>query len=123
MQKNVLVIEDDGVLRKAYGAKFQLEGMQMVEADNGPEGVELAKRTKPDVILLDMLLGGAMNGIEVIELLKKDEATKDIPVMVLTNSSTPVTAERVLHLGAASYHVKAHVSMQDIIDEIKLLTA
>ena len=83
--KKILVIEDDASLLKAYQEMFNPDEFRVIGASTGQEGLALTGSEKPDIILLDLMLPGGMNGFDVLERLKADPATKPIPVIVLTN--------------------------------------
>jgi CheY-like chemotaxis protein len=77
----------------------------LLEASNGPTALELARERQPEVIVLDLMLPG-MNGYEVLENLKQDERTSDIPVLVLTAKSLRADRERSHGLGASGFLTK-----------------
>lgn len=115
--KKILVIEEDASLFKAYQEMFKPKGISVVGATTGQEGLTLVQSEKPDVILLDIMLPGDMNGFDVLEQLKRNSATQQIPVIVLTNlDSEEKTAKTI---GATDYLVKANTTKDEII---KLVT-
>lgn len=116
--KKILLIEDESVLRKTLGDVLTQEGYKIIVAEDGERGLELSKTEKPDLILLDLILP-KMNGFEVLESLKKDEFTKDIPVVVLTNLEGSDGISKVIELGATAYLVKAEYSLEELIGKIK----
>ena len=73
----------------------------------------------PDLILLDVLLPGKYSGLEVLEKIKADPATQQIPVMILSNLGQKKEVEKGLELGAKDYLVKAHFTLSDIMVHIK----
>jgi DNA-binding response OmpR family regulator len=101
-----------------YSTKFEIEGFQVVSADDGEKGLKEAKAENPSIILLDILMP-KMNGFEVLENLKKEEATKNIPVILLTNLNQRDEIERGLALGANDYLIKAHFMPSEVVDKIK----
>ena len=80
----ILLIEDDSFLVEMYTTKFELEGFEVVSAEDGKKGLDMVKKEKPDIILLDILMP-KMDGFAVLDALKKDTAMADIPVILLTN--------------------------------------
>ncbi len=78
----------------------------------------LAKKEIPDLILLDIILP-KKNGYEVLEELKKDEQTKKIPVILLTNLESPEDIEKAFEKGASTYLVKSDYRLEDIVKKIK----
>lgn len=118
MAKKILFIEDESTLQKTFGDILSKEGYEMISALDGEIGLNLAKVKKPDLILLDLILP-RKNGFEVLGELKKDEKTKDIPVIVLTNLEDIKDIDKVLQLGATTYLVKAQYSLEEILEKIK----
>jgi len=114
----ILLIEDDPFLLSMYNTKFELENFLVITADDGEQGLKLALKEKPDVILLDILLP-KKDGFEVLEELKADKNMKDIPVILLTNLSQKSEVERGLSLGAVDYLIKAHFMPSEIVTKIK----
>jgi len=77
----ILLVEDDSFLLQMYATKLDLEGFAVSEATDGDKGIRMAKKVLPDLILLDMILP-KKDGLEVLQELKSDSSTKDIPVIV-----------------------------------------
>lgn len=117
--KTLLVIEDDTKSQKIYVDKFTEEGFQVGVSNSGGGGLTLVKKLNPDVILLDIMLAGKTNGFDVLETLKHDQATKDIPVMVLTNLDSEEKVAK--EIGAAEYLIKANTSIEEIVTKTKKL--
>lgn len=119
-ERKVLVVEDDDFLLEMYSTKLELEGFKVYNATNGVQGLKVAQREEPDLILLDLNLP-EMSGFEVLEQLKNTENTKDISVVVLTNYSQKDHIDRCLDLGADDYLIKAHFVPSEVISKIKKL--
>jgi len=117
-QPTVLLIEDDTDQIFLYQSKFELEGFEFISSRTGDEGIAKAKTQKPDVILLDLVLI-AESGIDVLEKLKKDEATKNIPVLILTNLVQKEKKEKALKLGAADFLIKTDMMPSDVVKKVK----
>ncbi len=118
--KKVLIVEDDDFLLQMYVTKLELEGFKVVEATNGLQGLKMAQREKPDLILLDLNLP-ELSGFEVLAQLKRDDETKNIKVLVLTNYSQKDNIDRCLELGADDYLIKAHFVPSEVIKKIKMI--
>lgn len=114
----VLLIEDDTFLVGMYVAKMELEQFQTYVASDGEKGLALAREVHPDLILLDILLP-TVDGFQVLGELKDSAATKDIPVVLLTNMGQKKDVERGLALGASEYMIKAHYMPSEVIDHVK----
>ena len=117
-QKKVLLIEDDPFLQSMYANKFELEGFLVVVAEDGQKGLRLAEKEEPDIILLDILLP-QMDGYEVLQNLKANNKTKDIPVLLLTNLSQRNDIQRGIELGAVDYLIKAHFMPSEVVAKTK----
>jgi len=116
--KKILFIEDEPTLQKAIGHFLGEEGYEVKNALDGDLGLEIAKKYKPDLILLDIILP-KKDGFEVLKELKADETTKDIPVIVLTNLESDADVEKAISLGATTYLVKANYQLDEITKKIK----
>jgi len=116
--KRILFIEDESALQKTFGEFLSQEGYQVISALDGQIGLELAKKEKPDLILLDLILP-KLHGFEVLKKLDEDPETKEIPVIVLTNLEGMGDVEKALELGATTYLVKENYSLEDILEKIK----
>lgn len=116
--KKILIIEDEATLQKALQDYLIAEGFEVVSALDGEKGLEIAKRDKPDLVLLDIILP-KKDGYEVLKELKADESTKAIPVILLTNLGSPSDIERALSAGATTYLVKSDYKLEDVVNKIK----
>ena len=106
MALRVLIVDDDENVLFLLETTLGMTGVDDIwKAKNGLDGLSMARRAKPDVILLDIEMPG-MDGFEVLEELKKDEETRDIPVIFLTGHTEPDYVQRALDLGAAAYMTK-----------------
>lgn len=114
----VLFIEDDPVQVMVMGAKFKIEGMSYVSACNGEEALNLAINEKPDIILLDILLGGE-NGLDIMEGFKKIKIVRDIPVIVFTNYAEKNSMSRAEELGAVDFIIKSGVTPKKMVEIVK----
>jgi DNA-binding response OmpR family regulator len=101
----VLVIDDEAPIRLLCRVNLEAEGMQVLEAGDGPAGLEQARGRRPDVILLDVMMPG-LDGWAVAEELIDDEATRDIPIVFLTARAELRDRARGLELGGIDYVTK-----------------
>jgi DNA-binding NarL/FixJ family response regulator len=114
----VLVIEDDTMLQGAYATVLQKEGYEAHTANDGAEGLELAQKLYPDVILLDMLMPN-MTGIEFLESYDLKKAHPRTQVVVFSNMSVPSEVKHAIALGAAKYLTKSSFTPKEIVAIIK----
>jgi len=120
MPKKILIIEDDKYLRTIIAKKLNLENFEVIEAKDGEEGLEQIAKETPDLILLDLVLPGLVNGFEVLSRIKKIPNLSSIPVIILSNLGQKEDIERGLALGANDYLVKAYFTLEEIIGKIKM---
>jgi DNA-binding response OmpR family regulator len=101
----VLHIDDEAPIRLLARVNLEAEGTEVIEAENGRTGVQLAKRERPDLILLGVAMP-VLDGWQAAEELRNDEETRDIPVVFLTARSRLMDRARGLELGAVDYILK-----------------
>lgn len=114
----ILIIEDEAALQKTLGDMLRKEGYEVVQALDGEVGLKQAKSEMPTLIILDLILP-KMNGFEVLEALKADSKTKNIPVIVQTNLESMDDIERALGGGASTYLVKSNYTLEEVLQKIK----
>lgn len=116
--KTILFIEDEPTLQKTFEDLLGQEGYKVIQALDGEIGLRLAKESKPDLVMLDLILP-RIDGFEVLKTLKEDITTKDIPVIILTNLESAGDVERALELGATTYLVKANYSLEEVLEKVR----
>ncbi|MCB1722052.1 MAG: response regulator [Rhodospirillales bacterium] len=104
-KKKILVIDDNQTTLHIIDDVLHTHNFECIKANNGENGIEAAKTQKPNAILLDREMPG-LNGQEVLKLLKKDEKTKNIPVIMLTGGNNINDVAKFLEAGAQDYIVK-----------------
>ncbi|KKR04151.1 MAG: Adenylate cyclase [Parcubacteria group bacterium GW2011_GWF2_39_13b] len=114
----ILFVEDEPTLQKTLGDVLAKEGYDIKTASDGEEGLALAKKFKPDLMLLDLILP-KKDGFTVLKEIKADEELKYIPVIVLTNLEGTSDVEKVLELGATTYLVKANYDLGEVVERVK----
>lgn len=105
MPKKILVCDDEPYILMALTDAVEMEGYDCITAVNGKEAIEKARDERPDLILLDVMMP-YKDGYEVCDELKKDELTKDIPVIMLTAKSQQIDIQRGKEVGADDYITK-----------------
>ncbi len=114
----VLVIEDDEMLVKFLKDELQEAGISSVEtAVYGKEALEKIKKKKPDLILLDLILP-RMDGFEFLEIIRNNEKTKDIPIIIMTNLTHGEDKRKAFQLGVDDYLVKSECDPEEIIERV-----
>ena len=105
MTYKILSIEDTTSFRRLIKMTLEFEGYEVVEAEGGRRGLELARAQAPDLILLDLMMPD-LSGLEVCQELKKDARLSKIPIVVLSSSDDSDEIETCLQLGAQDYLLK-----------------
>ncbi len=117
--KKLLIIEDENILRNMYMERFsKQDNIEVFSADSAEEGFKIAKKEKPDLILLDILLPKA-NGVEMLEKLRKDPKTVDIKVLAFSNYDDPETKKRAKELGSIDYLMKTNYTPSQITNIVE----
>lgn len=120
----ILIVEDDPLMARLYQKAFAFEGYQVDVAYDGEEGLRKvqAQGGAPTMVLLDIMMP-KLNGLQVLDSLKANAATKTIPVVVLTNLAGEHDAEAALMKGAVKYIVKSHHEPKEVVDMVKQIIA
>jgi two-component system phosphate regulon response regulator PhoB len=120
--KRILLVEDDRFLRRACEASLRQRGLTVTTAADGEEGLRLARSERPDLILLDMLMP-KLSGLDVLRALRGDAETRNVPVLILSNSSREQDIAEVTTLGVSGYFVKSNLSLQELGELVGRLLA
>jgi DNA-binding response OmpR family regulator len=115
--RRVLLVEDDRFLRRAGEAALRQRGFTVSVAADGEEALQKLQVEVPDLILLDLLMP-KVSGIQVLRSLRASEATRSVPVLILSNSSREQDLEEIRKLGVTDYLVKANLSLQELGDRV-----
>ena len=116
-KKKILIIEDEPGLLEMYKLYFERAGYQVFDALGGELGLEIAKKEKPDLILLDILMPG-VNGWEVIKKLKSNPETNQILILVFSNLAQLEEIQKGLALGADDYIVKTDLTPKELLAKV-----
>lgn len=115
--KKVLWVEDDSFLGDILAAKLNAAQCTVLYAKDGEAALKLIETETPDIVLLDLVLPG-ISGFDVLEQLKKNDKTKNVPVIILSNLAQESDLERAKKLGAFKHFIKASIDPVNIIREI-----
>src|SRR5262245_12524635 len=131
MSARILVADDLEANRRLLEAKLAADYYDVLLARRGEEGVQLAKRERPDLILLDVMMPGGIDGYEACRRLKAQPETRHIPVVILTTLDDRDSKVRALQAGAEEFltkpiddvhlmaRVKSLISLKVVIDELR----
>lgn len=110
----ILLVEDDKSLREIYSVRLLAEGYTLISSGDGEEALAAAIGEKPDLIISDVMMP-KISGFEMLDLLRSNESTKNIPIIMLTALSSDQQRERGTKLGADRYLIKSQVGIEDIV--------
>lgn len=116
--KKILIVEDDISSLEILVDKFTREAFNVLQAKNGIEGLEVALKEHPDLILLDIIMP-KMDGISMIKELQEDEWGKDVPIIILTNLSDGEKVAEALERGVQDFLVKSDWNLSDVVKRVK----
>lgn len=117
-QYKICIIEDEEMIRDLYREKLEGEHYQVFTATNGQEGLELLKKTAPNLALIDLMMP-FMDGYELMEAMKADPELKSIPIIILTNFDDTESISKTSHFDADFYLVKAQYSPSEVARIVK----
>jgi len=120
--KRVLIVEDQTDIRKLIRMTLEFEDYEIHEASDGSFGLRLAGAVLPDLVLLDVMMPGDMDGLQVCRAIKTDQALRGIKVVLLSARGQARDLEAGKQAGADEYLVKPFSPLQ-LIDTIERLMA
>lgn len=114
----ILAVDDESDVLLIVKTALQAEGYQVSTAPDGPEALKVAQEEKPDLILLDVMMPG-MDGFEVLERLRKEKVTCEIPVIMLTGMTERERKRTAIERGI-KYYICKPFDFQDLISKVRL---
>ena len=118
-KKHVLLAEDEEFMADIYTMKLTREGFAVTRVENGQEVLDTARLSKPDIILLDLIMP-VKDGFVTLKELKADPLLKDITVLVFSSLNQEKDVKEVLALGAADYCIKDDIYFPDLLQKMRL---
>jgi DNA-binding response OmpR family regulator len=114
----VIVADDDRMLRKAAETTLRRQGYLVATASDGEEALQLIRSEQPDVIVLDLIMP-KLQGFDVLQILKQDSLTSNIPVIVLSSLTQEQDKQEALDLGAVAYFNKSTFSLAELVKQVE----
>lgn len=114
----IAIIEDDAAISQMYRIKFEAEGYEVENAENGRLGLALIEEMKPDIVLLDLMMP-EMNGDEMLQKLRTTDWGKDIKVIVLTNMGESEAPASIKDLNVRAFILKANMTPRQVAELVK----
>lgn len=116
-RQRILVVDDDEHIRKSLAQYLEMEDFDVDVASSGPEALSRAGRQAPDLVLLDIMMPG-MDGFEVVEKLRQETATRQVPIILLTARGQDTDVIKGYQLGVSSYLTKPF-NLDELVDTIR----
>ncbi len=118
-KKNVLIVEDEPLLANLLKQRLEKEGIKVTVNRDGQEALRTLREMRPDLILLDLILP-KISGFELMETLRADPQFEQAPIIVISNLGQESDMSRGQSLGAIQYFVKAKVSIEELVEKVKV---
>lgn len=118
MNKKILLIEDDYLIREMYADELTNNGFEVTACASGEKGLEALNATHFDLVLLDIMLPG-INGLQVLKQIREDPKSKELKVVLLTNLGQETIIKQGFGLGAVGFLIKSAYNTDQIIKEVK----
>ena len=116
--KKILIVDDQLEVRELVEVTLRVEDFQIIQAKSGEEAFEIARSEKPDLIIMDIIMPGGMDGLEATRILKNDPETKDCQIIMLTAKGQQDDRDKGFEVGADDYFVKPF-SPLDLIKKVE----
>jgi len=113
----VFLVEDDVFISSLLVKRFESIGANISTDSTGEDAAEKIKKEMPSIVLLDIMLP-VTDGFQILQQLKADPDTKDIPVIMLSNLGNKESIDKAKKYGAVSYLIKATLSIDEIVSEV-----
>jgi len=104
--KKILIVDDHEEIRKLVELTLRVEDYQILQAKNGEDAIKIVKVEKPDLIIMDVVMPGEIDGIEATRILKNDPETKACTIIMLSSKGEEEDVKRGMDVGADDYFTK-----------------
>jgi two-component system, cell cycle response regulator DivK len=119
--RRVLLVEDAPFLRYAFGRLLRMHGFEVMEANDGREALECVSEFRPQLVVTDLMMP-VMDGVELIERLRSDPETADLPVVAITADATEQSERKARQAGAVDFITKP-IDLPALLDRLRALQA
>jgi len=116
-RKSILIVDDDPVFVRMLKNQLEVAGYDVLSAQNGAEGIQIARRKRPDLIIMDSVMPG-IDGHKASEIIKKSSLTRNIPIIYMTIKDTLKDEELALELGA-KFFIRKPYKVETLLSIIK----
>jgi len=116
--KKILIVDDRVEIRELVNVTLRVEDYQILEAKTGQEAIEITKAEKPDLIIMDIMMPGEIDGLEATKIIKNDPETKDCKIAILSAKGQKAEIEKGYEAGAEDYFIKPFEPL-DLITKVE----
>ncbi len=116
--KKILIVDDQLEVRELVEVTLRSDDYQVLQAESGKEAIEIARAEKPELIIMDIMMPGGMDGLEATRIIKNDPETKDCTIIMLTAKGQQADREVGIAAGASDYFSKPF-SPLDLIKKVE----
>lgn len=120
MKGKILIVEDDISLFNIYSTELRIKGYDVINVADGLSAKSKIIEYKPDLVMLDIMLPG-MNGLNILQEVKEDPETANVPVVMLTNYGSEDNVKKALEAGAADYIMKYKILPAELHEKVELI--
>jgi CheY-like chemotaxis protein len=118
--KKILIVDDQETVRRLVELTLKSDARQVLQAKSGEEGLEIAKAEKPDLVIMDIMMPGGMDGFEAVRILKATQETKNCPILMLTAKNEKSEKTKTYEAGADDYLAKPF-KLDDLMKKVEKL--
>ena len=118
MSKKILIVEDEAFIAEMYKIKFESDGYEVATAHDGEDGIKVANKFMPELVLLDLMMPHK-DGYQTLKELRDGEKTRFMKIFILSNLGQKEEIEKGMKLGADGFFVKAHLTPTQLLEKIK----
>ncbi len=104
--KKILVVDDQLEVRELVGVTLRSDDYQVIQAESGEKAIEVAKAEKPDLIIMDIMMPGGIDGLKATHIIKNNPETKDCKIIILSAKGQDIDKEKGTEAGSDDYFVK-----------------
>jgi CheY-like chemotaxis protein len=104
--KKILIVDDQPEVRELVDVTLAVSDYQILKAASGEEAINIAKQEIPDLIIMDVMMPGSLDGLEATRIIKRDEKTKSCVILMLTAKGQKTDVEKGIDAGADGYFIK-----------------
>jgi len=116
--KTILLVEDEPLLGNLLRQRLEREQCKVILVHDGEEALSILRSTKPDLMLLDIILP-KISGFELMEMMQADTQISRVPIIIISNLGQDSDIAKGETLGAARYFIKAKISIEDLVAQVK----